>query len=193
MEIGYTRLVAVKPELSVIIPAAPFEREAAAHFERELAHWQSMQVFVTEDLPGAIAQAEADITLIQEPDRRYTLDALTGLLAPIQQDRADVVIGRRESRGLREKALGKFAAWVSDARLSDPLSGQRAFRTKVLKEVALSSRGPELSAELLVKVAAQKYRIVEVPILGGPRQNAPAMARQAKQLVELAVQRQLKR
>jgi SAM-dependent methyltransferase len=176
----------VKPELSVIIPFDAASRDAAAAFERELQVRPGLQVIATEDLKGAIGRVEADITVVQEPDRGYTLDSLTGLLAPIHQGRADVVIGCREKRGVGEAALGRFAAWVSEARLSDPLSGQRAFRTDVLRDVALNSSGPAVSAELLVKLAAQRYRFVEVPIPGGPRQGPQVLLEQAGKLLAYA-------
>lgn len=199
----------MKPELSVVIPYDASSREAAALFARELRHRPGVQVIVAGDgdcgvepapnvvvvndrpsrgdaLKVAIEWAQADVTVLQDADRAYTLDALTGLTAPIHADRADVVIGRRERRGGAEAAVGRLAAWVSDAALEDPLSGQRAFRTAVLREVSLKSSGPEVEPELLVKLAAQLYRFVEVPVPGGGPRRAPALFRQARKLLEYA-------
>jgi SAM-dependent methyltransferase len=200
----------VKPELSVVIPYDASNREAAALFARELSVRPSTQLIVAGDgdlgvepgphtsvlpdcrgrgeaLKAAFERALADVTLVQEPDRSYTLDTLTGLLGPIHQDRADVVIGRRERRGAPEAALGRLARWVSDAPVTDPFSGQRAFRTAALREVRLQSSGPEVDAELLVKLAAQLYRFAEVPVPGGARRaKAPALLRHAKKLLGYA-------
>jgi len=196
----------VKPELSVVIPYDASTREAAALFARELSVRPGTQLILAGDGPcgvepapdtvvladartrgealkAAFARAEGDVTLVQDADRSYTLDTLTGLLAPIHQDRADVVIGRREKRGASDAALGRLAAWVSDAPVSDPFCGQRAFRTAVLRDVKLSSSGPEVDSELLVKLAAQLYRFAEVPVPGGSDgAKAPALLRHARTL-----------
>ncbi len=199
----------MKPDLSVVIPYDASSRAAAAAFARELMFRPNVQlvlagdgdvgverkknVVVLDDRPSrgealkaAIEKVDADVTVMQDADRAYTLDALTGLTAPIHAGRADVVIGRREYRGMPEAALGRLAAWVSDAHLSDPFSGQRAFRTTVLKDVSLKSTGAEVDAELLVKLAAQLYRFVEVPVPGGAARPAPTLLGQARKLLEYA-------
>ncbi len=196
----------MKPELSVVIPYDASTREAAALFAREVTVRPGTQLILAGDGPcgvepaadivvlsdkanrgealqAAFARAEGDVTLVQDADRSYTLDTLTGLVAPIHQGRADVVIGRREKRGAPDAALGRLAAWVSDAPVTDPLSGQRAFRTAVLRDVRLSSTGPEVDSELLVKLAAQLYRFTEVPVPGGSKaKDAPALLKHAKKL-----------
>lgn len=199
----------MKPDLSVVIPYDASSRNAAAAFARELMFRPNLQLVLSGDgdvgverrpnvvvlddhpsrgdaLKAAIEKVEADVTVMQDADRAYTVDALTGLTAPIHAGHADVVIGRREYRGASEAALGRFAAWVSDARLADPFSGQRAFRTSVLKELSLTSSGPEVDSELLVKLAAQLYRFVEVPVPGGAARPAPTLLKQARKLLQYA-------
>jgi SAM-dependent methyltransferase len=48
--------------------------------------------------------------------------------------------------------------------LADPLSGQRAFRTEALKSITLTSDDDAVDAELVVKLAARLYRLMEVPL-----------------------------
>jgi SAM-dependent methyltransferase len=173
--------------LSVIIPYDARSRGAAAFFAGALSTRPETQVVlagdgdcgvpprpnvsVLTDLPrrgqaikAALERVEGDITVLQDADDAYSLDAHAALVQPIRDGRADVVVGRRDERPAREAALGKLAAWVSDTHVSDPLSGQRAFRTPVLKEVSLRASGAEVDPELLVKIAAQLYRFTEVPV-----------------------------
>jgi SAM-dependent methyltransferase len=199
----------VKPELSVVIPFEGRTRVAAAHFAEALASQPRTQVIVAgnteagiaprrnvvvvtdrpssgEALKTAIEWAEGDVTVLQAADSAYSLEAIPKLVAPIREGRADVVIGRRENRPGSEALLGALASWVSEARVSDPLSGQRAFRSTVLRDVSLNSSGPEIDPELLVKIAAQLYRFCEVPVSGGAARPASVLLRQAKKLLEYA-------
>ena len=53
---------------------------------------------------------------------------------------------------------------MTDVGLEDPLTGVRAFRTEALRSVTLTSEDDAVDAELVVKMAAQLYRLVEVPL-----------------------------
>ncbi|MBK7858003.1 MAG: methyltransferase domain-containing protein [Archangiaceae bacterium] len=199
----------MKPELSVVIPFEGSTRFAAASFAEALSADPRTQVIlagsseagvpprknlvVVSDRPSpgdalktAIEWAEGEVTVLQEPHQAYSLEALPKLVAPIKEGRADVVVGRREQRAAPEALLGRLAAWVSDAPVSDPLSGQRAFRSSVLRDVSLKSSGVEVEPELLVKLAAQLYRFCEVPVAGAPTRPTPVLLRQARKLLQYA-------
>jgi SAM-dependent methyltransferase len=197
--------------LSVVIPYDARSRGAAAFFAGALSGRSDTQVILAGDgelgiasrsnvrvLPGeahrgqairaAIERVEGEVTVLQDADEAYSLDAHAALVQPIREGRADVVVGLRDERLRREAALGALAAWVSDTRVSDPLSGQRAFRTPVLKEVSLRAAGAEVDPELLVKIAAQLYRIMEVPVHLHGRAHRPAQdfLAQARSLLRYA-------
>jgi SAM-dependent methyltransferase len=109
------------------------------------------------------------VTVLQDPDDAYSPDAYDTLLQPLLDDEADAVFGSRAAPGFRpellaDRALGRFTGFVSDVPLADPLSGQRAFRTEALKSVTLTSDDDAVDAELVVKLAAQLYRLTEVPL-----------------------------
>lgn len=93
------------------------------------------------------------------------------LVAPIREDRADIVLGKRSARAagngvnqLTQAALSRFARMVTDVEVSSPLSSVRAFRTDVLRGVTLASTDDGVDAELLVKLAAQRFRFAEVEL-----------------------------
>src|SRR5262249_55245878 len=132
----------VKPELSVVIPFDASSRTAAAFFAQALADRPGVQVVLAGDgdpgvaprrnvvvvtdrpnrgdaLRTAVEWAEADVTVLQDADDAYSLDALPRLTVPIRDGHADVVVGRREGRPVSERALGRLAAWVSDTHISD--------------------------------------------------------------------------
>ena len=182
---------AVSLSASFIIPYSSASAATASRFARELAD-QGAEVILTGDgpldapssprvqvlrgLPGkgaalraALDRVTGDITVVQDADPAYALEALEALCRPIQEDSADAVFGRRslprlEPALLAAKALGRFTRFVTEVPLEDPLSGQRAFRTEALRSVTLTSEDDAVDAELVVKLAAQLYRLAEVPL-----------------------------
>jgi SAM-dependent methyltransferase len=185
----------VSPSLSVVIPYSPATAATASRFARQLAgraevllagegaidapSAPNVHVLPTSGgkgaaLRAALARVTGGVTVLQDPDDAYSPDAYEALCGPIHADTADAVFGDRGTPGLQpellaERALGRFTGFVSDVPLSDPLSGQRAFRTEALKSVTLTSDDDSVDAELVVKLAAQLYRLAEVPVtLGAP-------------------------
>ncbi len=199
------------PLTSIVIPYDAASRSAAAFFAGALAGRANTQVVLAGDgdcgvpsrgnvialtehtqrgdaLKAALERVEGDVTVLQDADEAYSLDAHASLIEPIRSGRADVVVGLRNERPARELALGRLAAWVSDTNVSDPLSGQRAFRTNVLREVSLRTAGVGVDPELLVKIAAQLYRFIEVPVQLHRAAHRPAgeWLEQARTLVRYA-------
>jgi SAM-dependent methyltransferase len=167
--------------ISVVVPVTPATADAAAIAAKALVG-VAAQVFLAGEgaptvagastivssdrsaaLRAAIDAVKADVTVIQEPDGRWSPERLTELARPILDDAADVVVATRDDRSTAERALAALARKVAQVTVADPLSTRRAFRTQVLRDTDLKSPGPELDAELLVKVAAQLYRFGELP------------------------------
>jgi SAM-dependent methyltransferase len=176
--------------LSVVIPFEPSSAGAASAFARELGA-RGAQVLLAGDgvlphgeLAGvevlrvagkglavreALARAQRPITILQDPDQAYLTAAYPRLLAPIEADAADAVFGIRFPVGrplaaLPDRALGRFAHLVTDVELRDPLTGLKAFRTEALRSLRLTSTDDEIDAEIVVKLAAQLFRLTEVPL-----------------------------
>jgi SAM-dependent methyltransferase len=186
----------VSPPLSVVLPYSPTTAPIAARFARALAgraevvlagkgpvdvvagpgvHVLSGREGKGAAIRAALEQVTGSVTVLQEPDEAYTPEAYDTLCQPIREDTADAVFGRRTGPGLRpellaNRALGGFTRFVTDIALEDPLTGVRAFRTEALRSVTLTSEDDAVDAELVVKLAAQLFRLTEVPL---PLQAVP--------------------
>jgi len=180
----------VKPPVSVVVPYSPTTAATAARFAQALkGHAEVVlagegavdvtpgpHLHVLSGLAGkgaavraALSKVTGAVTVLQEPDEAYTPGDYAALCRPIEEDTADAVFGRRMGTGLRpevlaDRAMGGFTRLVTDVALEDPLTGVRAFRTEALRSVTLTSEDESVDAELVVKLAAQLYRLTEVPL-----------------------------
>ena len=96
------------------------------------------------------------------------------MLAPVLEDKADLVIG---SRYMNHKKVGArklnafgvrlfnlFIQLLTCVAITDSQSGYRAMTGAVLKSQKLKSSTYEIESEMLVKTAKKKFRVTEVPI-----------------------------
>lgn len=113
-------------------------------------------------------------------------DALRTLVQPIEDDRADVVTGSRRPPPLLERATNRLARFTLDTDLEDPLCPARAFRVEALRAEPLQAAGDEGEAEALVKLAAQHYRFVDVPVRFGGKRAPLNLARLANTFARYA-------
>jgi glycosyltransferase involved in cell wall biosynthesis len=125
-------------------------------------------------LRAGFAKAKGEIIATIDSDGSHRPEELPRLLAPILQDKADLVIG---SRFLREKpvstrklnALGVrlfnvLIKILTRTEVSDSQSGYRVIKSEVLKNLSLKSGEYEIESEMLVKTARRGFRVREVPI-----------------------------
>jgi glycosyltransferase involved in cell wall biosynthesis len=125
-------------------------------------------------LRTGFAKAKGEIIATIDSDGSHRPEELPRLLAPILQDKADLVIG---SRFLRQKpvstrklnALGVrlfnvLIKILTRTEVSDSQSGYRVIKSEVLKNLSLKSGEYEIESEMLVKTARRGFRIREVPI-----------------------------
>ena len=122
---------------------------------------------------------EADIYLMVDGDGTYPPANVGALIAPVRDAEADMVIGSRlhALSHSQFKLLNLFGNtfflallnWMFKAKLTDLLSGYRAFSRRFVKSVPLSGGGFEIEAELTIKGLERGYRIVEVPVDLGKR------------------------
>jgi SAM-dependent methyltransferase len=156
--------------------------------------------YVVPDAPGkgnairtALAKVTQPITIVQHPDAAYSPDAYTDLVHPIREDVADAVFGRRVTAGASmrawpERAVTRLTNLVTELEVKDPLTGLKAFRTEALRSVTLSALDDEIDAEIVVKLAAQLFRLTEVPIQVAAlsRDSVRGLWRKAQTLVRYA-------
>ena len=117
---------------------------------------------------------EADIYVMVDGDGTYPAASVHSLIAPIINNQADMAVGSRlhgQSQS-QFKFLNRFGNKlflsalnsIFKVRLTDILSGYRAFNRKLVKSLPLFGGGFEIETELTIKALERGYRIVEVPI-----------------------------
>ena len=120
-----------------------------------------------------LRHATGDVILIQDADLEYDPTDYTKLIAPILENRADVVYGSRflgNIQGMRlsnwiaNKVLVLAANLLYNARITDEATGYKVFRRKVIMGLDLKCRRFEFCPEATAKLRKQGYRIHEVPI-----------------------------
>jgi glycosyltransferase involved in cell wall biosynthesis len=119
-------------------------------------------------------QVEADVYVLVDGDDTYPPRAVHRLLAPILANETDMVVGSRLHKGSQSQfnALNRLGNWFFalvlnlffGTRLTDILSGYRAFNRRFVKGMSLFSGGFEIETELTIKAIQRGYRILEVPV-----------------------------
>jgi hypothetical protein len=119
-------------------------------------------------------QVDADIYVMVDGDGTYPPGDVHALVAPVAGDEADMVVGSR----LHDESSSQFKSLnragnklflsvlnsVFKVRITDMLSGYRAFSRGFVKGVPLFGGGFETETELTIKALERGYRVVEVPI-----------------------------
>ena len=128
---------------------------------------------------GVVAATDADVIVFLDGDYSSLPSEMLLLLAPLIENRADLVLG---SRTLGEIAPGampphqRFGNWLA-ARLMRMLYGlrvtdlgpYRAIKTDLLRALDMREMTYGWPTEMMVKAARQHARILEVPVSYHPR------------------------
>lgn len=127
-------------------------------------------------IKSAFAAAKAnmaDVLVTLDGDGQHNPDEIPGLISPIVNGEADLVIGSRfmgnshAIPGYRKLGISIITyLWNvgSKVKVSDTQSGFRAYSKKIFENLALSEKGMSLSIETLQKVRRTGGIIKEVPI-----------------------------
>ncbi len=157
--------------LTIVIPFLPHRAEAAQAMHAALAGKAGVEAVLLPEgngapkrLADAAAGTRSDVVVVQEADSRYPLDGWEALVRPIAEQGADVVLARRSNASWPERALARFGQPMLAQALEDPFTGQRAFRRPVLESLEVQGHGATRTVELMVKTAAEKYRVASVPV-----------------------------
>ena len=119
-----------------------------------------------------------DVAVLLHGDGQYAPEVLPEMVAPILEDRADVVIGSRMLGGralaggmplykyVGNRILTRFQNRVSGLHLSEWHSGYRAFSLERLAEISFEENadGFHFDTEVLLQLYDAGARIAEVPI-----------------------------
>ncbi|MCS7144604.1 MAG: S-layer glycoprotein N-glycosyltransferase AglJ [Archaeoglobaceae archaeon] len=117
---------------------------------------------------------DSDIVVLVDGDGSYPPEEVHKLLEPIENGTSDHVIGNRfhsYEKGaftrlnlIGNKILNFFFRFAYGVNLNDILSGYRALRREVYKNIEIKKSGFEVEVELTVETLAKGFRISEVPI-----------------------------
>ena len=132
-------------------------------------------------LREAVALTRAEVLAVQVPS-----DAMEALTEPILKDHADVVTGHRVPPPMLERAANKIAALALPVAIADPLCRARAFRVEVLEAEPTQSQGDDAEAEVLVKLAAQRYRFADALVRFGGKRTVSNLAELSRTFVKYA-------
>jgi glycosyltransferase involved in cell wall biosynthesis len=124
-------------------------------------------------------QLGADVVVMLHPDGQYDPELIPDLIAPIVEDRADLVLGSRMMTPGGAKA-GNMPGWkravnraltrvenaAMQTRLSEAHTGYRAYSRTFLETVPWrrNDNGFVFDTQIIFQAAAFKQRVVEVPI-----------------------------
>lgn len=125
-------------------------------------------------LRAGFAKAKGDIVITIDSDGSHCPEELREILAPILQDKADLVIGSRymNHKKVAARKLNAFGVRIfnylielfTGVAITDSQSGYRAMKQTVLEKQKLYAREYEIESEMLVKTAKAGFRVAEVPI-----------------------------
>lgn len=125
---------------------------------------------------NAIQKISGDVVIMQDADLEYSPDDYEDLLRPFIKYDADVVYGTRLTGAKEFRVLGlpnfignKLLTWSANflysKTFSDIETGYKVFKTTILKEINLTSKGFEIETEITSKISKDKKLIIfETPI-----------------------------
>ncbi len=132
--------------------------------------------FVVESMFDSI---NADVYVMVDGDDTYPAEEVHRLIKPIVAGEADMVVGARFSsyadsafpplHVFGNNLVRNLVNWTGKTRLTDILSGYRAFSPRVVRLIPVVSAGFEVETEMTIQMLYHRLKIVEVQVPYKPR------------------------
>jgi len=130
-------------------------------------------------ISSMLSRVDADYYLMIDGDNTYPADSADDLLAPVLAGDADMAIGARlaayDDKSFRplhvfgNKLVRGMVNLIFGVKLTDILSGYRAFNRRVVNCVPVVSSGFEVETELTIHSLYYRLKLVEVQVPYGVR------------------------
>ncbi len=151
-------------------------REAAEAAGRQYGNVKVVVRGVRDGLGNAlrrgVTESSGEFIVFMDADLSHDPKELGALLAALNSN--DVVVGSRFIEGARMQrtlsrrlisgAYNHVARLLLSVGVADVTSGYRGFRKSAFTALAISSAGPEIHSELVVKACVAGLRVAEVPV-----------------------------
>lgn len=174
------RLAQSQPALDEIIFVDDGSTDGTCERIRSLTDHPCVRLIERENpslgLSGAVLAgsraASGDLLVVMDADLSHPPERIAELLRPLLEERADIVIGSRYTRGgstpgwpLWRKALSRSAAALAYplTGVHDSMSGFFALPRKLLLELTPTATGFKIAFEALVQ-GGKNLRVLEIPI-----------------------------
>lgn len=132
---------------------------------------------------AGFSHATGDIIVIGDADNTYDFRIIPELIKPIQERKADMVIGSRMKGTILPGSMPPLHQYLGNPLLtrllnlaygthfSDCHSGFRAISSAALFRLSLHTGGMEFASEMMIEAARKRLRVSEIPITYYPRQS----------------------
>lgn len=119
-------------------------------------------------------RVDADFYVMADGDGTYPAGEAPAVVEPVLRGDADMVVGTRLLRESESefrtinRAGNRLFLWIFSrlfrVRITDLLSGYRAFSAEFVRGIPLFGGGFEIDAELTIKALQRGFRVAEVPV-----------------------------
>jgi glycosyltransferase involved in cell wall biosynthesis len=116
----------------------------------------------------------AHAAVILDADGQHRPEEIPTVMAPIQEERADIVVGSRYlerksrvpfARILGHRFFNSFTNWLTGTHVTDSQSGFRAFSQKALQQIDFESNDFSVESEMQFLATNKNLKLLEVPIV----------------------------